>query len=169
MTQAPGPGWYQQQDGSSRYWNGTSWIDPATIEEPSSAGPQQNPYASPPPNLSGPNQFGTTQYGPNRYGANQYGTPAGYGLAGGHTPQGGLVAPKSPALSLLVSFFIPGVGSMMNGDTGKGIAILCGYVISWFLVIVVIGVFGLLGFWVWGMVDAYIGAQRWNARHGIIS
>jgi hypothetical protein len=23
--------------------------------------------------------------------------------------------------------------------------------------------------WVWGMVDAYQGAQRWNHRHGIIS
>jgi hypothetical protein len=23
--------------------------------------------------------------------------------------------------------------------------------------------------WIWGMVDAYQGAQRWNARHGIIS
>jgi hypothetical protein len=23
--------------------------------------------------------------------------------------------------------------------------------------------------WIWGMVDAYQGAQRWNARYGIIS
>jgi hypothetical protein len=23
--------------------------------------------------------------------------------------------------------------------------------------------------WIWGLVDAYQGAQRWNARHGILS
>jgi hypothetical protein len=23
--------------------------------------------------------------------------------------------------------------------------------------------------WIWGMIDAHQGAQRWNRRHGIIS
>jgi TM2 domain-containing membrane protein YozV len=79
------------------------------------------------------------------------------------------VAPKSPALALLVSFFIPGVGSMINGEVGKGIAILLGYLVSYLLVVVLIGIFGVLGFWIWGMVDAYQGAQQWNRRHGILS
>ena len=79
------------------------------------------------------------------------------------------VAPQSPALALLVSFFIPGVGSMINGDTGKGIGILVGYIVSYLLIILFIGIFGVLGFWIWGMVDAYQGAQRWNLRHGIVS
>jgi TM2 domain-containing membrane protein YozV len=79
------------------------------------------------------------------------------------------VAPKSPALALLVSFFIPGVGSMINGDIGKGVGILVGYIVSYLLVIVLIGILGVLGFWIWGMVDAYQGAQRWNMRHGIVS
>ena len=26
-----------------------------------------------------------------------------------------------------------------------------------------------VGLWVWGMVDAYQGAQQWNRRHGILS
>ncbi len=35
-----------------------------------------------------------------------------------------VVAPKNPAVSLIVSFFIPGVGSMVNGDTVIGVVIL---------------------------------------------
>lgn len=79
------------------------------------------------------------------------------------------VAPKSPALALLVSFFIPGVGSMMNGEVGKGVGILIGFIVSLFLTVIVVGFFGMLGFWVWGMVDAHQGARSWNLRHGIVS
>jgi TM2 domain-containing membrane protein YozV len=79
------------------------------------------------------------------------------------------VAPKNPALALLVSFFIPGVGTMMNGQVGKGIGILVGYLLSLLLTVVLIGFIGVVGFWVWGMVDAYNGAQKWNLRHGIAS
>ena len=32
--------------------------------------------------------------------------------------------------------------------------------------IVLVGIVGVFGFWVWGMVDAYQGARRWNAAHG---
>jgi TM2 domain-containing membrane protein YozV len=94
----------------------------------------------------------------------------GYGQPAPYSGQAPLqVAPKSPALALLASFFIPGLGSMMNGEAGKGIGILVGYVISLVLMIVLVGVIGVLAFWVWGMVDAYQGAQRWNLRHGILS
>ena len=79
------------------------------------------------------------------------------------------VAPKNPGIALLVSFFIPGLGSMMNGQVGKGVGILVGYIASWFLTIILIGFVGLVAFWVWGMVDAYQGAKSWNASHGIVS
>jgi len=82
---------------------------------------------------------------------------------------GAQVAPKNPGIALLVSFFIPGLGSMMNGQVGKGVGILVGYIVSWFLTIILIGFVGLVAFWVWGMVDAYQGAKSWNARHGIVS
>jgi TM2 domain-containing membrane protein YozV len=107
--------------------------------------------------------------------------PATYGVVGSphsgplaHYPPGGMaqqyqVAPKNPAISLLVSFFIPGVGSMMNGDVGKGVGILVGYLISCVLILVLIGIVGVIGFWIWGLIDAYSGAKRWNMRHGIIS
>jgi TM2 domain-containing membrane protein YozV len=80
-----------------------------------------------------------------------------------------VVAPKNPAVSLIVSFFIPGVGSMMNGDVGTGVAILLLYIVGWALAIFLIGFILVIGAWIWGMIDAYQGAQRWNARHGIIS
>jgi hypothetical protein len=58
---------------------------------------------------------------------------------------------------------------MINGDVAKGIGIFIGYVLSFVLVIVLVGIVGVFGFWVWGMVDAYQGARRWNAAHGILS
>jgi TM2 domain-containing membrane protein YozV len=95
-------------------------------------------------------------------------SPLVYPAAGGYT-----VAPKSPAVSLIVSFFIPGVGSMINGDTGIGLTIL----LLWILAIIldftfiglIVGVPLGLAMFIWGLVDAYQGARRWNARHGIIS
>jgi TM2 domain-containing membrane protein YozV len=80
-----------------------------------------------------------------------------------------VVTAKTPALSLLVSFFIPGVGSMMNGDTTTGVVILTLFVVSVAASFLLIGLPFALGLWIWGMIDAYQGAQRWNARHGIIS
>ena len=92
-------------------------------------------------------------------------------LASGGLIQSGpmVVAPKNPAVHLVVSFFIPGVGSMMNGDVGIGVAILVIFIIgvggSFFL----IGLPVALGAWIWGLIDAYMGAQRWNRTHGILS
>ena len=80
-----------------------------------------------------------------------------------------VVAPKNPAVSLIVSFFLPGVGSMINGDVGTGVAILLLYILGAFLSFVLIGIPLLLGVWIWGLIDAYQGAQRWNRAHGIIS
>ena len=82
------------------------------------------------------------------------------------TPQ---VAPKNPGIALLASFFFPGLGSLMNGEVGKGIGIFVGWVISLLLVAVFVGIVGVVGFWIWGMMDAYQGAKSWNAAHGIVS
>ena len=58
---------------------------------------------------------------------------------------------------------------MMNGSVGKGVGILAGWLVSWLLTVFLVGFLGLLGFWIWGMVDAYQGARQWNLRHGILS
>jgi len=79
------------------------------------------------------------------------------------------VAPKSPAASVLLSVFIPGLGSMVNGNVGVGVAILILNIVGWILSIVLIGIPLAIGTWIWGLVDAHQSAQRWNRAHGIIS
>jgi TM2 domain-containing membrane protein YozV len=80
-----------------------------------------------------------------------------------------MVAPRSPAASVLCSVFIPGLGSMVNGHVGTGVAILLLNILGLVLTVVLIGFPIMLGTWIWGLVDAYKSAQRWNAAHGIIS
>jgi TM2 domain-containing membrane protein YozV len=82
---------------------------------------------------------------------------------------GAVVSPKTPALHLIVSIFLPGVGSIMNGDVGKGIGIFIGFFLCWIFFWLVVPLFIALGLWIWGLVDAYQGAQKWNQAHGIIS
>jgi hypothetical protein len=81
----------------------------------------------------------------------------------------GYVAPKNPAVSLLISFFLPGVGSMVNGDTQTGVIILVVYIVGVVGSFFLIGLPVALGAWIWGLIDAYQGAVRWNARYGIRS
>lgn len=48
-------------------------------------------------------------------------------------------------------------------------AILAVWSVSFPLMFVYIGFLTVIVAFVWGLVDAYQGARRWNARHGIIS
>ncbi len=90
--------------------------------------------------------------------------------------QGQQVAPKNPPLMALISFFVPGVGTMLNGNVGLGIVMLVGYLGAWafsaLLWLIFLGWLVwpiMIGIVVWAMVDSYKGAQRWNAMHGVIS
>ena len=87
-------------------------------------------------------------------------------LGAGYAP---MVAPKSPGLALLASFFIPGLGQLINGEAAKGVLMFFGYVFSFALMFVLIGFLTAPAIWIWGMVDAYTGAQRWNLQRGIVS
>ncbi len=80
-----------------------------------------------------------------------------------------VVAPKSPALSVLLSIFIPGLGSMVNDHVSTGVTILLLNILGLVLAVFLIGIPIMIGTWIWGLVDAYQSAQRWNAKHGIIS
>jgi TM2 domain-containing membrane protein YozV len=80
-----------------------------------------------------------------------------------------VVLPKNPALGVILSFFIPGLGSMVNGSGARGGIILAVYVFGWILSLVLIGIPILIGAWIWGLVDGYLSAQRWNQAHGIVS
>ena len=89
--------------------------------------------------------------------------------AQGHGMHQPMVQPKNAALCVIVSFFIPGLGSIIAGNTGTGVLILVLDVVAWILSIFLIGIPFAIGIWIWGMVDAYKSAQKWNAAHGIIS
>jgi TM2 domain-containing membrane protein YozV len=95
-----------------------------------------------------------------------YQQPYQQGYAGPPVMQ---VVPKNAGIALLISFFLPGVGSLYAGKTNTGVIILIGYIISWILTIVIIGFVGVFGFWVWGLIDAYQAAQSWNRARGIDS
>lgn len=171
-----------------------TWPEPPTVPgqqvslEPS-AWPEQPPPWPPPPAWSGqptgprgqgPHGRGTpgrerdaVRPPPQRYGQQyapwqqaQEWTPL---PMQGYEMQPMAVAPKSPAGSVLLSIFIPGLGSMVNENAGVGVTILILNIIGWILAIVLIGIPLVLGSWIWGLVDAYQSAQRWNRAHGILS
>ena len=136
-----------------------------------------DPYqATPQPQYPTPEQpqFPTPeqpQYGQQPQAQNSY-PPAPYPqpYAGGYgVPPVSQVVPKNAGIALLIAFFLPGVGSLYAGKTNTGVIILIGYIISWVLTIVLIGIVGVFGFWIWGMIDAYQGAQSWNRARGIES
>ncbi|MBA4761906.1 hypothetical protein [Sphingomonas sp.] len=62
------------------------------------------------------------------------------------------------AVAIILNFFIPGVGSLVIGKTGAGIAQLIIYFVGLAFAITVIGVIiggpMMLGAWIWGLVTA---------------
>jgi TM2 domain-containing membrane protein YozV len=122
---------------------------------------QPSPSQQPPFGQAYPPPQGQNGYPPAPY---QQPYPPAYGA-----PLGMQVVPKNAGIALLISFFIPGVGSLYAGKTSTGVIILIGYIISWVLTLVIIGFVGVFGFWVWGMIDAYQAAQAWNRARGIES
>lgn len=162
------PGWYEHE-GERRYWDGTQWTHasskPATPPPPSPTASQPVPnqvvpYAPPPTYGAGAPPFATSSPYP--------GSPPPY-------PGALPVARKEPAIALVVSFLIPGVGSMMNGDVGAGVGFLGLYIfgivmivcLGWFFGLgLLIGVPLMLVAWGWGMYHAYQGAVDFNRRAG---
>ncbi len=145
MPQNAPAGWYAQPDGTERWWDGQTW----TVHNRPVPPPPTAPLAA-----------------PGHYGSDPELSP--YGAWAPPTP-GYVVAAKNPAVSLIASFFIPGLGTMLNGEVGKGVGILVGYFVCLFLFFLLVPLLVAMGLWVWGMVDAYQGAQQWNRRHGILS
>lgn len=79
------------------------------------------------------------------------------------------VQPHNAALAVIASFFIPGLGSMLNEKVGKGIGILACYVVSVILVFFLVGLIAAPAVWIWGMVAANNDVHKWNRAHGIMS
>lgn len=163
------PGWYGQADGNERFWTGSQWSEQV---RPRGAAPPPGGQVSSAVSVPAPWDGATA---PSRALAPVSAAPTG-SLGGpqlAYTQQGYVavtqVAPKSPALALLGSFFVPGLGQLMNGQAGKGVLMFLAYVVSLVLILAVVGVFLAPAVWIWSMVDAYGGARQWNARYGILS
>lgn len=78
---------------------------------------------------------------------------------GGDTVRGGQMvardkryaAGKNPAVALILSLLVIGVGQFYNGDIKKGLAMLAGTVVLGLLT----GGIAVLAFWIWSVYDAY--------------
>jgi len=80
-----------------------------------------------------------------------------------------VIAPRSVALAVIASFFIPGLGSMIAGKTGKGVAILLSSIVAAISCIVLIGFILWPIVWILGMIFAATDTRDWNRARGIIS
>jgi TM2 domain-containing membrane protein YozV len=105
--------------------------------------PPPPPPAAPPPSFAPPAQFAAP--------------PGGYTTG---------TTAKNPVLSLVLSLVLPGLGQIINGETGKGIALIVGWVVSFFLLFVLIGFLTGLAVWAFAAYDAFQGAKKWNVAHG---
>ena len=72
--------------------------------------------------------------------------------------------PKSPGFAAILSFFIPGVGQIYNGEIGKGIIYFIVGGICVLLMIVLIGFILYPLFDIYNIYDAYKTAEKINAQ-----
>jgi TM2 domain-containing membrane protein YozV len=155
---APPPQWASQAQAAAS----------PQVAPPQAAPPQwaSQPQAASPPGWAPQPQGAAVQYqGAQAQGAPQYqGPPQAYG-----PPPVQVIAAKNPGVGVILSIFIPGLGTIVNGDTARGAIILGLYIFGWILTIILIGFPILIGAWVWGLVDGYLSAQRWNTAHGVLA
>jgi TM2 domain-containing membrane protein YozV len=79
------------------------------------------------------------------------------------------VQPRSAALAVVASFFVPGLGSMINDRIGKGLLILACQIVASILCLVVVGFVLAPAVWIYGMIAANNDVRAWNQKHGIVS
>ena len=60
---------------------------------------------------------------------------------------------KSPGLAAVLSFLICGLGQIYNGQILKGLIFLVAYVISWWMMWIVIGFITTPILWIWGALN----------------
>jgi hypothetical protein len=69
-------------------------------------------------------------------------------------------APVSPALIVILSFLVPGLGSIVGRSYVHGAIILAVFLLSAALILVGIGIFLVPCVWIWGMIAACVLASR---------
>ena len=87
---------------------------------------------------------------------------------------------KSPGVAFALSFFVTGTGQAYNKQWGKGGLMLGGQLVSWGVLLsdncdvfytanncgglTTAGFVGIVGFWVWSVIDAPLAARGINRR-----
>lgn len=69
---------------------------------------------------------------------------------------------KNVLLAAILSFLFPGLGHLYLGLNKKGIYFIVGYIISWILVIILIGFVLALIVWIWALVDSIKSTEAIN-------
>ena len=69
---------------------------------------------------------------------------------------------KSSGIAVILSFFIPGLGQIYNGEIGKGVLFIIIAFILALTTAVLIGFILYPIFWIYNMYDAYKTAERIN-------
>ncbi len=73
---------------------------------------------------------------------------------------------KNAGLAAVLSFFIPGLGQIYNGEVGKGLITIVVQIINGFLATIFIGFVTGAIVWIWAIYDAYTTAERINSGSG---
>ncbi|MDE1824843.1 MAG: SHOCT domain-containing protein [Candidatus Micrarchaeota archaeon] len=71
---------------------------------------------------------------------------------------------KSSGIAVILSFLIPGLGQIYNGQIGKGILFIFLSIVFGLMSIILIGIPLYLILWVYGMYDAYRIAEATNSN-----
>jgi hypothetical protein len=172
-------GWYQDPSDASqrRFWDGSRWSGhvqqasglPPTVSAPLPPPPAPLPAVLPPP----PRPVASVASADARYA-----TVSGVGVPGA---DGLVVLPKNPAVMVIASVLLSGLGSILCGKTGTGLVLLCieigGALVTFVLLLIpIIGWFlalmlwpFLLGAWLFGLWHAYQAAQSWNRAIGVVA
>lgn len=74
---------------------------------------------------------------------------------------------KNAGLAAVLSALWCGLGQVYNGQIGKGVVMMVLYVVSIFLIFIVIGFITTPILWIWGMIDAYKTSERLNLEAGV--
>ena len=75
---------------------------------------------------------------------------------------------KSEGLAAVLSFFIPGLGQIYNGQIGKGLLIIVlDIVLAFFIWFFCLTLIALFVIWIWSIFDAYNTAKQINQRYRI--
>jgi len=81
-----------------------------------------------------------------------------------------LYAHKNEVLYAFGGLFIPGlVFLLMGGNKRTGILMLCSFVVSIALCLVLVGIITLVATYIWSIVACFLEARRQNEAHGFVS